>query len=39
VHISVVKDLQAGPASVHFRFLAKRGQVDSPQEMTSYIAK
>lgn len=39
VHISTVKDLKTGPVSVPFRFLAQRGKVDSPQEMTQYIAK
>jgi murein DD-endopeptidase MepM/ murein hydrolase activator NlpD len=39
VHISTVKDLKTGPVSVPFTFLAQRGKVDSPQEMTRYIAK
>ena len=39
VHISALKDLKAGPVSVPFRFLAQRGKVNSPQEMTSYTAK
>ena len=39
VHISAVKDLKTGPISVPFRFLAQRGTVNSPQEMTRYIAK
>ena len=39
VHISAVKELKTGAVSVPFRFLAKRGKIDSPQETSSYIAK
>ncbi len=39
VHISAVKDLKTGPMSVPFSFLAQRGRIDSPEEMTRYIAK
>jgi murein DD-endopeptidase MepM/ murein hydrolase activator NlpD len=39
VHISVLKDLKTGPVSVPFKFLAQRGKIDSPKEMTSYTAK
>jgi len=39
VHISAIKSLQSGSGSVPFRFLAKRGKIDSPSEKTFYIAK
>jgi len=39
VHISVIKSFDAGSSSVHFKFMAKRGRIDKPQERLKYIAK